>query len=104
MPKNQEINGISVRDEIKLLLVSLWMGEADFETLTLHAGGFTTHHNGRAKFTHFKLKQTEQNFVINNFPKYSRYAWASSKSHHEGDKVHFGKTYHFVKLSESSTE
>jgi hypothetical protein len=104
MSKNQEINGKSIRDEIKMLLTSLWMSENDVDSFTIHAGGFHIVNKGKITFTYFNLKQTEQDYMISHFLKYSRYQWISSESHNEGDTIHFGKTYDFVKLFESTTE
>lgn len=98
MIKHREINGKAVRDEVKLLLTTLLMGETAFDRVRIHTGGFETINHETAYFTQFNLKQTEQEYMISRFLKHSRYKWKSSENHHEGDKVHFGKTYEFVKV------
>ncbi|MGB7595275.1 MAG: hypothetical protein WBL80_06895 [Erysipelotrichaceae bacterium] len=101
MPNKKEINGKAVRDEVKLLAVSLLMGEPDYEAIAIHAGGFTTTSSESTLFTHFNLKQTEQKYMIAYLLKHSRYRWNSAESHQEGDNSHFGKRYELRKILET---
>lgn len=98
MIKHREINGKAVRDEVRLLLTTLLMGETGIDKVSIHPGGFETRRQETITFTYFNLKQTEQEYMISRFLKHSKYKWKSSENHHEGDKVHFGKTYEFVKV------
>lgn len=104
MPNKQEINGKAVRDEVKLLIASLLMGEPGYTAIAVHAGGFATTGSETTSVTRFNLKQTEQKYMIAHFLKHSRYQWNSSESHQAGDKRHFGKTYDLVKIPESSDQ
>ena len=100
MSKHREINGKAVRDEIKLLLATLLMGETCFDKLSIHPGGFETKKDETIHFTHFNLKQTEQEYMIAGFLKHSRYKWKYAEFHREGDLCHFGKTVEFAKIPE----
>jgi len=102
MPNKQEINGKAVRDEVKLLMASLLMGEPGYIAIVIHAGGFSTRSNESMLFTHFRLKQTEQKYMIAYFLKHSRYQWNLGESHQEGDNRHFGKTYDLIKIPKTS--
>jgi len=102
MSNKREINGKAVRDEVKLLMVSLLMGEPDYASIAIHAGGFTTFSKESTSFTHFQLKQTEQKYMIAYLLKHSRYQWNTCESHQAGDNSHFGRTYDLVKIIEPS--
>jgi hypothetical protein len=103
MRNKKEIYGKPIREDVERLVGELVSAEHDYDRIDINSKGVSIRQNESVANKSSRLKQSEIEFILNQFPKRSRHKWEYIEFIAEGDAEYFGKTYRFTKRKDESS-